>query len=123
MSKAARPKQVKDKVTVIGIREIVGDGIGNSDDRPNSNPIKCWEFQLVSVTHNVVQVEVGTEVKGLLTGGSIGVSCQSGVLGFAPADNAQEIIEAYQHNEGKHLKGNVLATNNEKFIIVRICLR
>lgn len=125
MSKAVRAKQTKDekKNSEIKVRETSGAENGMNGGPNNPNPAKCWEFQIVSVTNDIKQVEIGDDVKGLLSAGRIGVSYKKGVLGFVPEDIANEIIEAHQNGDGKLLTGNVIAMNNEDFIIVRLCLR
>ncbi len=125
MSKAVRPKQSKNEKrnSEIKVREMSGAGNIKNGGQDDSRPAKCWEFQLVSVTDDIKQVEIGDNVKGLLSDGKIGVSHKKGVLGFVPADIANEIIETHQNGGSSPLTGNVIATNNQDFIMVRLCLR
>ena len=82
----------------------------------------CWDFRLVEVTAVAVRGLNNMPITGHVRSGRVGVSASVGLLGFAPDEEAQRIIQAAKN--GGRLEGNVTTREvGERGPTVRLCLR
>jgi hypothetical protein len=93
----------------------------NGEPDSPSVPSKCWTFELEKPSAEARQIREGQPLSGSPKDGLLEVlSNQHGIIGYAPPELTQTILQRSRETQIRHLRGVVVESGER--VLVELCL-